>query len=88
MEKDQSGPKYQWKNVYVGRSPYTNRPRFERRKVLVTDPNQPPEVPLDSSLLTEEELEKKMLEKVEKDFEKSGYPTKGSQPSSDFEPEE
>jgi len=46
-ESKEGGPKskYEWKNVYVGRDPYTNIKRFERRRIPVVDPNQPPEAP-------------------------------------------
>jgi len=37
--------KYEWKNVYVGRDPNTNIKRFDRRRVPVVDPSQPPEEP-------------------------------------------
>jgi hypothetical protein len=87
MEEEAKKPRYEWKNICIGRNPDTGRPYFERRKVVVQDPNQPPEGS-PSGLLTKGELEKKMAEGMEKSFEKFGHPTKGSQPASDFEPDE
>ena len=38
-------PKYEWRNVFVGTNPDTGKKYFERRKVRLVDPNEPPEDP-------------------------------------------
>jgi hypothetical protein len=88
MEAGEAGTKYKWRNVYIGTNPDTGIKYFEKRKVGVIDLSQPPELPPIDGLLTKEELEAKKVAEVEKKFDEAGYPTKGSEPSSDFEPDE
>lgn len=45
MEINESKPKQEWKNVRVGTNPVTGKSYFERRKVNIKDPSQPPEDP-------------------------------------------
>lgn len=58
---------------------------------LQSTDSEPPsidELPPVEGLLTKEEFDQKMAAKMENNFEKFGDPSKGSQPSGDFEPDE
>jgi len=43
-------PKYEYKDVFVGRHPDTGAPYFERRRVRIVDINEPPEDPPNEDL--------------------------------------
>ena len=45
METNEDKQKKEWKNVRVGTNPITGKPYFERKKVTIEDPSQPPEEP-------------------------------------------
>jgi hypothetical protein len=57
------------KNVYTGKNPDTGRRYFDRKKVVVANPNHPPKIPPDEGLITEEESRKQMLEKAGRDWD-------------------
>ncbi len=45
MEIGGEGPKQVTKNVFIGSNPDTGKKYFEKRKVKVSDPKDPPEEP-------------------------------------------
>lgn len=69
------------KRVYVGSSPEGKR-YYEEIEVPASNPEEPPEnfPPGGDGTLSKSEL-------MEKKFKDAGCPTKGAQPSSDFQPD-
>jgi hypothetical protein len=80
----ENGPKHEWKNIRVGINPVTGRRYFERRKVEVIDPTQPPEETPDEDFLTKDQFESLRMKNAAEKSNELGNPSKGSESLDNF----